>query len=80
MGMLEGCNGLRFLEKILEGLRFHLLMQYFDGGSGIEMGVFTQVNISEPPLPKQVKQAIVTQLLASAIVHPSVFLTEHRLS
>jgi hypothetical protein len=35
-------------------------MQYFDGSSGIEMGMFTQVNVSKSPLPKQVKQAIVT--------------------
>src|SRR6266705_7101646 len=77
MRMLEGRNGLCFLEKVLEGLCFHLLMQDFDSSSGVEMGMFTQVNISKPPLSKQVEQAIVTQLLPSAVAHPSVLLAEH---
>src|SRR5258708_28144070 len=80
MGMLEGRNGLCFLEKVLEGLCFHLLVQDFDSSSGVEMGMFTQVNISKPPLPKQVEQAIVTQLLPSAVAHPSVLLAEHSIN
>src|SRR5215469_3418837 len=73
MGMDEARNGLRFLQKRLLSGWIQLLREHFDGGLGLEVAMFAQVDLGIAPFSQQRLQGIVAYLLADAISHRASF-------
>ena len=67
--MSQASNGACLGEKAFHLMSDQRSVQHFNGGLGVQMNMFTQIDFREVPLPEKVHEAIVAQLLSLMISH-----------
>jgi hypothetical protein len=69
IGVDETGNSSSLGTKVFHIIFIEARMQNFNGGSGIEVDMLTEVNLGKAALPKQADEAVVSKLLSDTICH-----------
>src|SRR6266568_1067353 len=77
MRMAQVSNSASLSQKIVHILISEAHIQHFDGGKGVEMDVFAQINVGEVTTPQQLDNTVISQLLTHARFREIAFFVFH---